>query len=162
LATESRQLGAPARVESRLMAAYRGHMGLAARPTPVRWWAPLLTWGSAAAAIAALAALLANSGPPRPAVHRMRPAGTELAAAFVAEPDLTAETLYDSGDFIPLPNTPGLGPNDEVNLVRIEIPRSAMVALGFAVSAEQALERVEADVVLGPDGQARAVRFLDE
>jgi hypothetical protein len=55
-----------------------------------------------------------------------------------------------------------LGPNDEVNLVRIEVPRSALMALGFAVSAERALEPVEADVVLGPDGQARAVRFLDE
>ena len=37
-----------------------------------------------------------------------------------------------------------------------------MIELGFAVSAERAAERVEAEVMLGPDGLARAVRFLDE
>jgi len=37
-----------------------------------------------------------------------------------------------------------------------------MIELGFAVSAERASEPVEAEVVLGADGLARAVRFLDE
>ena len=37
-----------------------------------------------------------------------------------------------------------------------------MIALGFEVSAERAAEPVQADVMLGADGTARAVRFLDE
>jgi len=53
-------------------------------------------------------------------------------------------------------------PGEEVNLVRVELPRSSMIALGFTVSAERAAEPVEADVMLGLDGVARAVRFVNE
>jgi hypothetical protein len=41
------------------------------------------------------------------------------------------------------------------------VPRSTLVALGIAVNPDQASERVEADVLVGADGLARAVRFLD-
>jgi hypothetical protein len=37
-----------------------------------------------------------------------------------------------------------------------------MIALGYPVAADQGEEMVQADVVLGSDGLARAVRFLDE
>jgi hypothetical protein len=159
LAADSRRIEAPERVEARLRAAWRGQMGPAQHRRSARWWNPLAQGIASAAAVAALAALLIYGRPPRPAEHRARPAGVELANAPFAE--LTTEAFAEE-DFIPLPNVEALGPNDEVNLVRIEVPRSALMALGFAVSAERALEPVEADVVLGPDGQARAVRFLDE
>jgi hypothetical protein len=48
-----------------------------------------------------------------------------------------------------------------MNLIRVEIPRSAMIALGFSVSEDRASESVEADVMLGGDGVARAIRFLE-
>jgi hypothetical protein len=48
-----------------------------------------------------------------------------------------------------------------VNLVRVAVPRSAMIALGFDVSTDRVEELVEADVMLGSNGTARAVRFLD-
>jgi hypothetical protein len=48
-----------------------------------------------------------------------------------------------------------------VNLVRVAVPRSAMIALGFDVSTDRAEELVQADVMLGSNGVARAVRFLD-
>jgi hypothetical protein len=72
----------------------------------------------------------------------------------------------DSDGFIPLPNAAGVAAGDatdedDVNLVRVEVPRSAMIALGFDVSADRAEELVEADVMLGSNGMARAVRFLD-
>jgi hypothetical protein len=72
----------------------------------------------------------------------------------------------DSDGFIPLPNSAGFAAadtadGDEVNLVRVEVPRSAMFALGLDVSADRAEEMVEADVMLGSNGMARAVRFLD-
>jgi hypothetical protein len=69
-------------------------------------------------------------------------------------------TVAESG-FIPLPNAAQIGPNEEVNLVRVEVPRSAMIALGYDVKPEEATESVQADVMLGTDGMARAVRFLD-
>ena len=37
-----------------------------------------------------------------------------------------------------------------------------VIALGYPVAADRAAELVQADVVLGSDGLARAVRFLDE
>ena len=46
--------------------------------------------------------------------------------------------------------------------MRVEVPRSTMMALGIAVSADRAGEPVQAEVMLGSDGLARAVRFLDE
>jgi hypothetical protein len=67
-----------------------------------------------------------------------------------------------SGEFIPLPNAARLAPSEDVNLVRVEVPRSTMIALGYPVAADRAAELVQADVVLGSDGLARAVRFLDE
>jgi hypothetical protein len=77
---------------------------------------------------------------------------------------LQPQTDYEG--FIPLPNSAGLpagdaADGDDVNLVRVEVPRSAMIALGFDVSADRAEELVEADVMLGSNGIARAVRFLD-
>ena len=71
------------------------------------------------------------------------------------------ETAAADG-FIALPNAAQLTPDEEVDMVRVELPRSSMIALGYPVRADQASENVEADVVLGADGLARAVRFVDE
>jgi hypothetical protein len=73
-----------------------------------------------------------------------------------------AQSQADYDGFIPLPNSAGVATDEEdVNLVRVEVPRSTMIALGLDVSADRAEELVEADVLLGSNGVARAVRFLD-
>jgi hypothetical protein len=77
---------------------------------------------------------------------------------------LQPQADYDG--FIPLPNSAGVAADDaadgdDVNLVRVEVPRSAMIALGLDVSADREEELVEADILLGSNGIARAVRFLD-
>ena len=70
-------------------------------------------------------------------------------------------TEVAASGFIALPNAAEIGPNEDVNMVRVEVPRSAMIALGFEVNPEQVWQPVQADVMLGADGLARAVRFLD-
>ena len=45
-------------------------------------------------------------------------------------------------------------------IVRVEVPRSALASFGLPMNAERAGERVKADVVLGYDGVARAIRFV--
>jgi len=55
-----------------------------------------------------------------------------------------------------------MDPNDDVNVVRLAVPRTAMLAVGLPVSPERASELVEADIMLGSDGMARAVRFLND
>ena len=49
---------------------------------------------------------------------------------------------------------------DGGQLVRVELPRLALARFGLPVNMELANERVKADVLLGPDGMARAIRFV--
>jgi hypothetical protein len=63
--------------------------------------------------------------------------------------------------FLPLPGAGQLPAAEDVDMVRVELPRSAMMQVGIAVSPERAWETVQADVMLGADGMARAVRFLE-
>ena len=150
---------APARVEARLLAAFRGQAGLSDSHTR-RWWTPLAAWAATAAVVAAAAVLLF--------VHQRRPAPQPLTATELAAMDWSdgwqeeGDAEAASGEFIPLPNAARLAPSEDVNLVRVEVPRSTMIALGYPVAADRAAELVQADVVLGSDGLARAVRFLDE
>lgn len=45
-------------------------------------------------------------------------------------------------------------------VVRVKVPRSLMVSLGVTTKVERAAELVSAEVVVGDDGAARAIRFL--
>lgn len=45
-------------------------------------------------------------------------------------------------------------------IVRVKVPRSMMVSLGVTTKVERASELVNAEVVVGDDGAARAIRFL--
>ena len=149
------RVAAPARVESRLRTAFRAQTGVAAvRPIrPV--WAPAFTWATACAAVLALAIVIVRGRQP----EVPRPAASRGAEAVIAVN--TGDPQTDSDGFIQLPNAARLADTEDVNVVRVEVPRSAMIALGLEVSAERASELVAADVMLGPDGLARAVRFLD-
>ena len=161
LAADWRSVEAPARVESRLTAAFLGQAGLTVSHPTARWWVPVATWATAAVAVVALAMFLARDRHVVPA-HRTTSNRVELAAV---EPPADLDTLGDSSgtdnDFIPMPNAARIEPNEDLDLVRVEVPRSAMIALGYAVSEDRASEPVEAEVVLGADGLARAVRFFE-
>ena len=62
-------------------------------------------------------------------------------------------------DFIPLTyGDPNVG--SDAQMVRIELPRSAMASFGLPVNMDRADQRVKADVLLGSDGLARAIRFV--
>jgi hypothetical protein len=63
-------------------------------------------------------------------------------------------------EFIPLMQGRQYAQSEEGHLVRIELPRSALASFGLPVSAETAGGRVKADVLLGEDGIARAIRFV--
>ncbi|HYW47330.1 MAG TPA: hypothetical protein VE959_30965 [Bryobacteraceae bacterium] len=159
-AGEWSRVEAPPRLEARLTAAFRSHNGLAHDRR--RMWPTVLVWAAAAASVLALAFFLVRGRQPMPA-QRRAPSAMELAGL---EPAGVVDTGDDSADadsgFILLPNMERIGPNEDVNLVRVELPRSSMIAVGYAVSAERASEPVVAEVMLGADGLAHAVRFLDE
>lgn len=48
----------------------------------------------------------------------------------------------------------------DAQMVRLELPRSAMANFGLPVNMDRADQRVKADVLLGADGLARAIRFV--
>lgn len=63
-------------------------------------------------------------------------------------------------EFIPLGHGGPLSSGDGGQVVRVELPRSALVSLGLPMNVERASERVKADVLVGDDGMARAIRFV--
>ena len=151
LAAGFRPAGAPPRVETRLRSAFRGQTGRESH-APSRRWIPVVTWATALAAMFALAALLVR--PPQP--EAARPPAQRTIELAMLRPEA------DADGFFPLPNAAGAAADeDDVNLVRVAVPRSTMIALGFDVSTDRAEELVQADVMLGSNGMARAVRFLD-
>jgi hypothetical protein len=63
-------------------------------------------------------------------------------------------------DFIPLMGRESLAQLDGGQVMRVELPRSALMSFGLPMDMERAAERIKADVVVGNDGMARAIRFV--
>lgn len=63
-------------------------------------------------------------------------------------------------DFIPVTYGGAMNLADGGRMVRVELPRSAMASFGLPVNMDRANERVKADVLLGVDGLAHAIRFV--
>ncbi len=160
LSAESRGQGAPGRVEARLLAAFRGHSGGEERPR--RAWVPVLTWAMAAAVLAAIGLFLIRGREPDEPAQRNYPRRVEMASSPALVQRSTVHLASFDGDFVPLPNVAEISPDEEVNLVRLQVPGSALMALGVPIEAARAAEPVEADFVLGIDGRARAVRWVEE
>lgn len=94
-------------------------------------------------------ALMQNAG----LRDRMARKTNNLAAAANANQEITTE-------FLPITYGGNLSQLDDGQVVRVELPRSALQSFGLPVNAERAGERVKADVLLGHDGVARAIRFV--
>jgi hypothetical protein len=45
-------------------------------------------------------------------------------------------------------------------LIRVQMPRSALITFGLPVNVERAGEMIKADLLIGEDGLARAIRFV--
>jgi len=54
---------------------------------------------------------------------------------------------------------PAATPLEGGQLVRVQLPRAALASLGLPLNVERENESVKADVLLGNDGLARAIRF---
>ena len=63
-------------------------------------------------------------------------------------------------DFLPVGYTSPMNLQDGGQVMRVELPRSALAGFGLPVNMDRVNERVKADVLVGPDGQARAIRFV--
>lgn len=80
----------------------------------------------------------------------------------VAQADLLASNNEReiTTEFIPIGYSGAPTVQDGGQLVRVELPRSTMARFGLPVNMERYDERVKADLWLGADGFARAIRFV--
>ncbi len=89
----------------------------------------------------------------RSRLHRELPVATHQADAPSPRHEVVTDyySLVGAGD---------LRPRDGGQVVRVELPRSALATYGFQLNPESTGVPVTADVLLGNDGVARAIRFV--
>ena len=89
---------------------------------------------------------------------RVRERAPEMVGS-VGEMDVVAQAEPESvTSFMPL--VAGGAPLASGQLVRVSVPRSALAALGLPQNPTGAGDTIKADVLLGDDGLARAIRFV--
>ena len=148
---------APDRVEAALITAFRRRRTL-----------HCAAWSSSAAAIAAAAVIaiamlrVPQTPLPKPVAFRIEvPAPATRLVAKVRRPKPPRRTpaqpaalrFYALSD----PDTP----LEYGQVVRVELPRSALTAVGRPLDESRRAEPIQAEVLFGQDGRARAVRFLE-
>jgi hypothetical protein len=96
--------------------------------------------------------------------HSLRPHAESNTShevfATATNPSANAAASEVATQFMPLNYNGPINLQDGGQLVRVELPRSAMLSLGVPVNMDRYNERVKADVFVGADGLARAIRFV--
>jgi len=83
-----------------------------------------------------------------------------VAATVDDEATGAAETGDEvTTDFIPLSYDPA--PTGTTSVVRVQLPREALIAFGLPVNEDRTEDLVQADLLLDEDGLTRAVRFVE-
>jgi hypothetical protein len=89
--------------------------------------------------------------------RRIHPASQRRPASAQVANHVTNEIATD---FIPLSYMNAASLQDGGQIVRVQLPRSALANFGFPVNMDRYNEKVKADVLFGVDGTARAIRFV--
>jgi hypothetical protein len=150
---------APPRVEAALVERFRSQTRLqpaAAVPARMPFWMRFRLPGLAVAGgLAAVLAVVLISRAPHSS-HMA--AGTAASQALEADDD----SALDNG-FVLLPyaNSGEIANSAEADVVRVEMPRSALVTLGVPVNDDGNSATVEAELLLGEGGVPQAVRVLE-
>jgi hypothetical protein len=132
--------GAPQHVEARLLAEFRRRK----HRRNLRIWSPAL--GLAAAAALAL-------------MFWGKPIATKKPVAVVMQTAATTTDDDSDAGFYPLPEAEALPPVENAMVVRVQLPVSSLQLMGVPIGEESAGASVQADLLLGQDGLARAVRL---
>ncbi len=183
---------APAHVESEVMSAYRDARRAVRPARPAVRPARIGYWGIAAVvALSVMGATvfklfhLSGRGPEPASVsdHRTSHPGTAMPAGDVAPAETRAPRIPDvksaavkparrgpslkspvaeiATDFIPL-TAEAFSSMEGGQLIRVRLPRTALAVYGLPVNQELTDRPVNAQVLLGQDGVARAIRFLGD
>ena len=99
---------------------------------------------------------------------RLVPVGSSSnSARLTSAGPLNAAAGADDGgeivtEFMPVGYGSNLISMDGAQMLRIKLPRSAMLSYGLPVDPDRVDEPISADLVVGNDGMARAIRFVHE
>jgi hypothetical protein len=63
--------------------------------------------------------------------------------------------------FVPLPGAAGLPPFESGTIERVELTLASLPAYGVAIAPDAVGNPVAADILVGQDGQARAIRLVN-
>jgi hypothetical protein len=156
LAAHDREREAPEEVELRLRATFRR-----ARTRRTAMWSL-----AAAAIVATIFLALPREHPAPPVVTK--PAPPPQIATVVEPPAPQIHPVRRrvapkppreiATEFFPLMDVPL--PFDRGELLRVIVPASTMRTVGLPVNEERLADRVQADVLVGEEGLARAIRFV--
>lgn len=126
-------------------------------PTPAAPVAPLLSQQNKGAEKEQAADTVKES---RPARQAERKRGPRNRLARQADVPASHEATEIATEFMPLTGGGSLVQPDSGQIVRVELPRSALLSFGLPMNMERADERIKADLIVGNDGLARAIRFV--
>ena len=166
VALETKDAETPSRVEMRLMQEFRARH----KTEKTRRFARVSAWSLAAAAVVVaavswttrrhehgLSAFWIDTPPTRvtPTNPNTSPSLTQAEGLVVGDTLMASST---SGDFTLLPgSTPS--PMGDATVVRVQMQRGALEALGFTVNEEHAADLIQVDLLVGDDGLPQAVRL---
>ena len=159
---ETKEAEAPARVEMRLRQEFRTRH----KTMKVRRAAMYAGWTLAAATVVVAAVSWVNwrhengKGSAPSAVNSAQ--GVNINKTMPAGPEL-GETIIaanDAGEFTLLPGSfPGV--LEDATVVRVQMQRGALSALGLTVNEERAADLIQVDLLVGDDGQPQALRLAE-
>jgi hypothetical protein len=126
--------------------------GAIAASLAVIWWmanrpAPRIAVASSDAPVVAVAIVVPPPVKDQPRIPRHRRA-VRPAEAQPEQP------------FIAIPYTLPLEPYERADVMRMDLPVSALIAAGLPMSMMDPGARVQTDVLVGQDGRARAIRLI--
>ena len=170
LAVADRDLAAPAAVEERLKLAFR-------RRRKVLVWKRTAIWTMAAAAAIVGIAVLRDAKPKQPVAPIVSQANPPAPGQTVVKQPEVQHVVVSSTpkrpraprvqapvqrevvtEFFPLVDY--APPFERGELVRMRVPASAMRAVGLPVREDRLTDPVQAEVLVGQEGMARAIRFV--
>jgi hypothetical protein len=96
--------------------------------------------------------------------HIRKPGAERTHSGRGLKPDLARQTADGEQEiataFIPLMYDDPVAGVDSGQIVRVRMSRSALISLGIPMNFDNAEKQINADVVVGEDGLARAIRFV--
>lgn len=131
LAAENSAIGTPADIEQKVLAAFDAHQ----RPARRIRWIPAVTAATVSAASGVIATLWL--------LHRPAPLPPRVEAPFIAIPYVAPPAPYE-----------------RTEVKRMDVPLAALVAAGLDVHVNDVGASVRADVLIGQDGRALAIRLV--